>query len=357
MTRAALIIPVLFACLYSPTALESAQQFAARAEAYLRPLATRSEFMGAVLVARDGDVLFEKAYGLADAEWSVPNSTDTKFEIASLTKQFTAMAILQLVAQGKLRLDDPVPKFYPESPAAWEKVTVHHLLTHTSGIPNNDEPADYNKGICATYKPLELIATFRNKPLKFAPGTDWAYTNTEYYLLGYIIERLSSLSYGEYLLKNIFAPAGMKDSGYLPTDAVVAHMARGYKRQGSELRHGMFFDRSLELAAGGIHTTVHDMLRWDQVLYTEKLLDRHELDLMFTPHPPGEYGYGWFIRTEHGRVIISHEGGDPGFTAYEARFPQDRTFLIVLSNFESSPVRKIADDLATMLFGREVGLK
>jgi CubicO group peptidase (beta-lactamase class C family) len=168
---------------------------------------------------------------------------------------------------------------------------------------------------------------------------------------------LSGLSFGEYLQKNIFGPAGMNDSGYSPTTAVVAREARGYKREGGKLRHGMLFNRSLELAAGGIHTTVHDVLRWDQILYTQKLVGQRELNLMFTVHLPGEYGYGWFIRTEQGLIVISNEGGDPGFAAYEARFPQDRTFVIVLSNFEKFASPEIASNLATMLFERQVVLK
>lgn len=337
-------------CMANPEA--TAQDLATRVDAYLKPLADQGEFMGAVLVARDGKVLFAKGYGLAEVAWSVPNSVETRFEIASLTKQFTALAVLQFAERGMLKLDDPVSKYYPNAPSTWEKITIHHLLTHTSGIPNNGL-ADFKKGLCVSYSLPDLISLFRDKPLSFEPGTKWAYTNTEYNLLGLIIEHVSRMSYGDYLRTNIFEPIGMKDSGYAPTTAVVLHKAQGYTREGKELRLRDFFDRSLEFAAGGIHTTVQDMLRWDQALYSEKVVGRKSLDLMFTGHPPGNYGYGWFIKVENGKVKAFHEGNDPGVAAFEARYPQDRAFVVVLANLETSPVRRIADDLAAMLFGEK----
>jgi D-alanyl-D-alanine carboxypeptidase len=301
------------------------------------------------LAEQNGRVAIEKSYGLAVEEWEVPNSPDTKFEIASLSKQFTAAAILQFVESGKLQVSDPVSKFYPEAPQSWKGITVHQLLTHTSGLPNN-RPEDFTKGLCVPYTDEELIKTFRDRPLAFTPGSSWAYTNTEYYLLAFIIEKLSGESYGSYLASHVFEPLKMVHSGFATTLAVVPQLAQGYTRQGGTLRHRDYFDRSLEIGAGGIYTNVEDMLLWNKALDSPGFLNGHSLDLMFTAHPPGNYGYGWFIETSPRRKIY-HEGGDPGFAAFEARYPDEHAVIIVLANEDDSPVRDIADALAKHLFG------
>jgi CubicO group peptidase (beta-lactamase class C family) len=159
------------------------------------------------------------------------------------------------------------------------------LITHTSGIPNNDLN-DFNKGLCVPYTTDELIATFRSRPLKFEPGTKWAYTNTEYYLLAYIIESVSGETYGDFLTHHVFQPLAMNASGFAPTLAIIPQMAEGYARDGKSLRHWDYFDRSLEIGAGGVYSTVSDMLRWNEALNAEKLLNRKSLDLMFTPSSP-----------------------------------------------------------------------
>ena len=297
-----------------------------------------------VLVTRPGKPVFERAYGEAVAGWRIPNTVTTQFEIASLTKQFTGAAILQLAEAGKLGLEDPVSHYYAQAPATWSVITIRQLVTHTSGLPNN-EIKDFNKGIATAYTPEELIATFRDRPLAAPPGTAWAYTNTEYYLLAYIIQQVSGESYADYLAKHIFGPAGMNNSGFASTLAIVPQAAEGYAREGKVLRHRDYFDRSLELGAGGIYTTVGDMARWNVALDTGKLLKSDSLAKMFTPSVPGDYGYGWFI-TRKPRLREFHEGSDPGFAAFEARYPDAGTLIVVFSNLEDAPVRKIETDLA-----------
>ena len=301
------------------------------------------------MAERNGHVVVEKSYGLAVEEWKVPNSPDTKFEIASVSKQFTAAAILQLVDSGKLQLDDPVRKYYLEAPSNWKGITVHQLLTHTSGLPNN-HVENFTKGICLPYTPDELIKTFRDRPLAFAPGSSWAYTNTEYYLLAFIIEKLSGETYGMYLAHHIFEPLKIVHSGFVTTVTVVPQLAQGYTREKGSLRHRDYFDRSLEIGAGGIYTNAEDLLLWNKALDSPGFLSAQALDLMFTAHPPGNYGYGWFIETSPRRKIY-HEGGDPGFAAFEARYPDEHAVIIVLANEDDSPVRDIADALAKHLFG------
>jgi CubicO group peptidase (beta-lactamase class C family) len=334
----------------APTA--AAQSFDSQANGYITQLANKNQFRGNVLVARNGKILFEKSYGNAIESWNVPNSTSTKFELASLTKQFTGAAILQLAQSGKLNIDDRISKYYKPSPAAWAGITIRQLANHTSGIPNNDLK-DYPKGIMVPYTPEELIATFKDRPLAFPPGTKWAYTNTEYYLLAYIIETVSGQTYAAYLQKNIFHPLGMKDSGFASTLAVLPQMAEGYAKdgdakEGSAVRHRDYYDRSLEIGAGGVYSTTHDLLLWDRALSSDKFLNENSLESMFTPSQPGNYGFGWFI--EKGpRTKDWHEGGDPGFSAFEIHYPDDGIFIIVLSNLEDSPVRQIANQLANLV--------
>ena len=330
-----------------------AQDFPVRADKYLRAYSERGEFMGSIIVARNGKVLFEKGYGMANLEWDAPNTPRTKFNLASVTKQFTGLAVLQLAEKGKLKLDDPVSKFYRDAPPAWDRITIYHLLTHTSGIPNPRSLDDFPKGIARPYTPLELITIFKDRPLDFLPGKERKYSNPGYYLLGYIIEQASGQKYADYVTQNIFEPLEMKESGYESGTAVLKHRAEGYAVDKIGLSHADYLDWSIPYAAGALYSTVEDMLRWDQALYTEKLLSRKSLDRLFTRDASG-YNYGWFIDTKGKRVKIYHEGSNPGFAAYIARYPEDRTFVMVLSNLETSPVSKIADDLARMAWGETV---
>lgn len=313
-------------------------------DAIVSSYAQDGRFWGVALVARHGQVLFEKAYGKADIAWHVPNSTDAKFEIASLTKQFTGMAIAQLAAAGKLKLDDPVSKYYAQAPKAWEGITIDELLTHTSGLPA-DDLKDFPKGIAVPYTPEELIATFRDRPLNYPPGQGWKYTNTEYYLLAYILQKVSGESYGDYLQHHIFEPLGMKDSGFSDTNAIVDRLAEGYTRDNRMLRHHDYFDRSLEIGAGGVHTTLHDLMLWDQALYTDKLVPKSYMDRIFAANNKGDYGYGWFVERGPGGAREWHEGSDPGYGAFIIRRPEQGLLIVVLSNLENAPVREIAGEL------------
>src|SRR5450432_2777189 len=182
-------------------------------DGYISGLPSSQHFRGNVLVEQNGKVLLRKSYGLADESWKIPNTVDSRFEIASVTKQFTAVAILQLAEAGRLSIQDPISKFYLQAPASWKGITVEELLNHTSGLPNN-EVKNFTKGLAVPYTIEELIQTFRDRPLIAPPGTKWAYTNTEYYLLAYLIERLSGQDYGTYVADHIFKPLGMLHSGF-----------------------------------------------------------------------------------------------------------------------------------------------
>jgi len=330
----------------------NSQSFQAGADQFVTSFEKQKGFQGVALVARNGKVLFQKGYGNAVEAWGIENTPNTKFELASLTKQFTGAAILLLVQSGKLDLDAPVTRYYPQAPESWKQITVRQLVTHTSGLPNN-ELRDFTKGICVPYTPDELLDTFRSRPLKFKPGTDWAYTNTEYYLLAYIIQTVSGESYADFLTHRVFQFLGMNASGFSPTLAVIPQMAEGYARDGKALRHRDYFDRSLEMGAGGVYSTASDMLRWNESLNGEKLLNQKSLDLMFTPSSPGNYGFGWFIEKQK-RAKAYHEGSDPGFAAFEIRYPKEKAFVIVLANVEDAPVRVIANGLGELLLTGQI---
>jgi D-alanyl-D-alanine carboxypeptidase len=313
-------------------------------DAYVQNHSLKQHFRGNILAVQDGRVVLEKSYGLAVEGWKIPNSSKTRFELASVSKQFTAAAILQLADAKKLSVGDSIVKYYNDAPRAWQDITIHQLLTHTSGLPNN-KIEDFPKGIATPYTPDELIQTFRNRPLAFIPGTKWAYTNTEYYLLAWLIEHISGETYGDYLAHHIFEPLKMTHSGFASTLAIIPDMAEGYTVDHGQLRLKDYFDRSLEIGAGGIYTTTGDMMLWNKALDAPGFLSAHSLELMFTVHPPGAYGYGWFIEDKPRRKIF-HEGGDPGFAAFESRFPEYHLLILFLSNEDDTPVRDTAEALA-----------
>jgi D-alanyl-D-alanine carboxypeptidase len=340
-------LAVLFLILLCTAAHAQQENLGDWMDAYVRRLAPDKHFRGNILVEPDGRVVLDRSYGLAVEGWNIPNSSDTRFELASVSKQFTDAAILQLAEAGKLSVDDPIAKYYKNAPQTWQGITIHQLLTHTSGLPNN-KVADFSKGIAAAYTPDELIQTFRNRPLAFAPGTKWAYTNTEYYLLAWLIEQLSGEKYGAYLTHHIFEALKMTHSGFAATLAIIPQMAEGYTFEDGHLKLKDYFDRSLEIGAGGIYTTTGDMMLWNKALDMPGFLSAHSLDQMFTAHPPGDYGYGWFVESDPRRRIY-HEGGDPGFAAFEARYPDQHLLILVLSNEDDTPVRDTAEALAKFL--------
>jgi CubicO group peptidase (beta-lactamase class C family) len=314
---------------------------------YIGSLPPGQHFRGNILVERDGRVILERGYGFAVEGWKVPNTRESRFEIASLSKQFTAASILQLEEAGKLSIQDPVSKYYAQSPAAWRAITIEELLTHTSGIPNNDL-TDYTKGLAACYSTEDLIGTFRDKPLAFSPGTKWAYTNTEYYLLAYIIEKVSGESYRDYLTEHIFKPLGMSHSEFASSLTVILNMTEGYSSQDGKLSLREYYDRSLETGAGGITSTAGDLLIWNHALSKPGFLSAQSLEAMFTVHPPGHYGFGWFVQEKPVRLIW-HEGGDPGFATFEARYPDQRLLIVVLANEDDAPVKQISEAIANRL--------
>jgi CubicO group peptidase (beta-lactamase class C family) len=328
----------------------SAQQIAAKIDEYMNAATKVDRFSGSVLVARDGTPVVSKGYGMASIELDVPNTPQTVFRLGSITKQFTAMAIMMLQERGKLTVGDSICKHLADCPAAWQTITIRHLLTHTSGIPNYTALPDYRKTQSLPVTHASLIERFKDKPLEFAPGEKFKYSNSGYYLLGVIIERVSGSLYADFLHENIFVPLAMTSTGYDSSRSIIKNRAAGYAMQGDSIINASYLDMSIPYAAGSLYSTVEDLLRWDQALYTEKLISRKSLDEMFTPFR-GEYGYGWNRRKKFDRQALEHSGGIDGFNTFISRYPAERLVIIVLSNTEYSSGPRIGSDLAAIVFG------
>lgn len=316
----------------------------------------QNRFMGSVLAAKGGRILLAKGYGYANLEHEVPNSPQTKFRLGSITKQFTAALILKLEEQGKLSTADLVSKYYPEAPEAWKSLTIHHLVTHTSGIPNYTALPDYGPKMRDKVKLADMIARFRDKPLEFEPGTKFKYSNSGYFLLGYIIERASGESYESFLKKTIFDPLDMQASGYDWDTTILKHRAAGYEMgPDRKPRNAAYLDMGQPYAAGSLYSTVEDLYRWDRALYTEKLLAKKTLEKMFTPERDN-YAYGFIVDKQFNRRRISHGGGINGFTTQIARYPDDDVCVVVLNNMGGPATGAIARDVAAIVLGEKYSL-
>ncbi len=317
------------------------------------------QFNGSVLVAEKGEVIYKKGFGFANVEWSIPNQPDTKHRLASITKQFTAMLILQLAAENKIKLHDPVSTYLPDYPKkTGDIVTIHHLLTHTSGIPSYTSMSLYRDMMAKTYSPEEIVRLFADSTLEFTPGERFQYSNSGYVLLGYILEKLTGQSYMDVLQSRIFAPLKMNNSGYDVTSSVIRNRASGYDRFGNELRNTYFLDMSVPFAAGGIYSTVEDLYLWDQALYTDVLLPSSFRDLLFEKHiasGQNDYGYGWEMgKMPLGNTLeqvetISHSGGINGFNTLITRIPVDKTLIVFLNNTGGAPLSDMTIAIAGIL--------
>jgi CubicO group peptidase (beta-lactamase class C family) len=316
-----------------------AQNSGARMDQIVQTFVASKQFMGSVLVAKGDEVMLSKGYGFANVEWEVPNAASTKFRLASVTKQFTAAAILILEERGKLKVEDAVKAHLPDAPAAWDKVTIFHLLTHTSGIPSaNGVPGEQ---FAVPITPVESVALVRNRPLAFQPGEKWNYSNSGYVLLGYLIERISGQSYEKFVQENIFTPLGMKDSGYDSNSTVIPRRAAGYSSSPAGPVNASFAHMSRPYAAGALYSTVEDLLRWEQGLFGGKLLSRASLDKMTKPFL-NDYAFGVQVRTVNGRKVIDHSGSIQGFNTWLAYYPDEKVTVAVLGNLAGPAPSQIA---------------
>lgn len=337
------------------TAAPALAQDVARMDQVVQASVEAQAFSGSVLVARDGEVLLDRGYGLANREWSIPNDGDTKFRLGSVTKQFTAVAVMILNERGLVDLDAPLKTWLPDAPAAWDAVTVRHLLAHTSGIPNFTAFEDYEslKTLPATMD--SLIARFRDRPLDFQPGEGWRYSNSGYILLTAIVEKASGQSYADFVDETLFQPLGMTDSGYDSHAAILPRRASGYTPSARGLVNTDYLDMSIPQGAGALYSTTRDLLKWKQALFGGRLLRPESLTILTTP-VRNRYAFGLIVTEADGNRTVSHTGGIEGFNTYLAYDPDRRMTVVVLGNLNGPGPDQVGGSLLALARGGTVTL-
>ena len=297
------------------------------------------QFNGSVLVAENGKVIYKKGFGLANMEWNIPNTPATKFRLGSITKQFTSMLILQLAEQGKLKLDGKISDYLPDyRQDIGQRVTIQHLLTHTSGIPSYTSQPDFFKDVSRNpYTVAEFVQKYASRDLEFEPGTKFSYNNSGYFLLGAIIEKVTGKPYEQVLKENILDPLGMKNTGYDHQATIIPGRAAGYVKTPDGYVNAPYLDMSIPYAAGSLYSTVEDLYLWDQALYTDKLISARSKELMFKPFLE-HYAFGWIVTDAPFKVkdepvqIIAHDGGINGFSTTIVRFVAQKNLIVMLDN-------------------------
>jgi CubicO group peptidase (beta-lactamase class C family) len=330
-----------------------------RIDEYVTAHVQVNDFSGTVVLAKDGKPLFLTSYGYANREWQIANAPDTKFGIGSITKQFTSMLIMQLREQGKLKLADPVCLYIARCPDAWKPVTIHHLLTHTSGILSHTSSPAWQARQMVPHTTDQIVDYVRDLPLRSTPGERFAYNNFGYYLLGMVIEKVTGGKYEDVLKDQILAPAGMTDTGYGWPGTIIVKRASGYDGRGAALRNTRPIDMQSLFGAGGLYSTVLDLLKWNQILYGEKLLPEASKKLMWTPALEN-YAFGWEIAAPapetQGHARMSHSGGGIGFGANLIRVTDQKLTSIVLSNNEATPATVMSNEILAIYYNQPVKL-
>jgi CubicO group peptidase (beta-lactamase class C family) len=328
-----------------PPALE------AKVDSYLAPYISGNNFSGAVLIAQRGRILLRKGYGLANRELGVANTPETRFQIASISKPFTAAGVLMLVEQGKVSLADPVAKFVPDFPHGNE-ITVEHLLTHASGIPDVNGAPNYNELSRFPQTLASLIAVFRDAPLEFPPGSKYAYSNSNYNLLARILEVASGQDYGTYMRERIFTPLGLRATGHPASAAdLIPQRASGYAPRGAtEIENAPYLDWTAKTGNGSLYSTVDDLYAFHNAMVADKLLSRATREKIWTEGRGNRFG--WFSRRRDGRLAVSTNGTSPGFASVMDYYLAQDLTVIVLSNVYVTAVQSpVAGDLAALALG------
>jgi CubicO group peptidase (beta-lactamase class C family) len=339
-----LILLLAVSCL-AQNALES------KVDEYIRGEMQTQQIPGVALaVIKDGRIVLAKGYGFANVEHQVPVKPETIFQSGSVGKQFTATAVMMLMEEGKLSLDDKITKYFPDGPTAWRDITIRHMLTHTSGM--TDYPEDFD--LRRDYTEDELYQRIKTIPLAFQPGEKWSYSNLAYVMLGILIHKVSGKFYGDFLQERIFKPLEMSTARIISEADIVPNRAAGYRTVNGELKNQNWVSPSLNTTAdGALYLTVYDMAKWDAALYTEKLLKRSTLEQMWTPVTLNNgktypYGFGWGLGEIRGHRIIEHGGSWQGFKSQISRYPDDRLTVIVFANQARTNQAKIAHGVAAL---------
>ena len=338
-SRALRLSTFALAVVVSAHAQTPARKFDEQARAYVH----NDDFSGSILVARDGHILFQKSYGMANHEWNIPNTEKTKFHIASVTKTFTAAAILVLQQQGKLKWSDPLSKYVPDY-LNGDRITIEQMLAHSSGLPDYYSLPEYASKKYQRVTLPDLIAWVKTKPLDFLPGSKNSYSNTGYGFLAYIIEQVSGKPYDQFLADEILKPAGLSDTGPFRDDTLIPDRATGYQPAlgNPGLRNAPFYDKTILTGSGSLYSTTDNLYRWCRALEERRFFDIRKLD----------YPYGWGTReTKNKHKYIEQDGRDPGFASHVSLFLDDELVVIVLGNLEDAAVNNLADDLAGLALG------
>jgi CubicO group peptidase (beta-lactamase class C family) len=318
---------------------------AAKIDEFIKAEMRKQQIPGVSLaVVRNGEIVYAKGYGYANVEHQVPVKPETIFQSGSVGKQFTAMAVMMLVEEGKIGLDDKIGKYFTDAPAEWANITVRHLLTHTSGM--TDYPQNFN--FRADYTEADIYKAIKAAPLAFQPGEKWAYSNLGYVTLGILINRVTGKFYGDFLKERVFAPLGMTTARVISESDIVPNRAAGYVLARGELKNQAWVSPSLNTTAdGALYLTALDMAKWEAALNGGKLLTKTGYEAMWTPvklnggktHP---YGFGWMLADANGKRIIEHGGAWQGFKAMISRYPENRLTVIVFANLINASEKKLA---------------
>jgi CubicO group peptidase (beta-lactamase class C family) len=348
MKRFSLCLSLIFLLAISCLAQNSVET---KVDEYIRAEMQAQQIPGlALAVIKDGKTVIARGYGLANVEHQVPVKPETIFQSGSTGKQFTATAVMMLVEEGKLSLDDKITKYFPDGPEAWQKITVRHMLTHTSGM--TDYPQDFD--LRRDYAEDELYQRIKPIPLAFQPGEKWSYSNLAYVMLGILIHKVSGKFYGDFLQERIFKPLEMTTARIISESDIVPNRAAGYRVANGQLKNQDWVSPSLNTTAdGALYLTIYDMAKWDAALYTEKLLKKSSLEQMWTPvklndgktHP---YGFGWALGQVRGHRVIEHGGAWQGFKAQISRYVDDKLTVIVLANQIRTNQSKLAHGVAAL---------
>jgi len=328
-------------------------------DSLMRLFHEHNNFHGTVLVAKNGEVVFSRGYGLANMEHGVPNTPNTKFRIASISKQFTAMLIMQQVQAGNMSLSDPIRRFIPDYPAPQgDIITIHHLLSHTSGFPHYAGIPDFFRLYGRrNFEHREFVELFWDLDLLFEPGTRFHYSSFGFYLLGYILERAMDKPFSQILREQILAPLGMNATGIVDHEEILPNKASGYNRVLDGFQLAEFRDLSTALATGDMFTSPMDMVKWDRALRENTLLNKKLQDIKFTPVKSG-FGYGWMMGyhriTENDSIFFQrHTGGTNGFTSIGTRFPNEGYYILVFCNTRPGEIRPVENNIIRILRGLE----
>lgn len=335
----------------APTTEPAVPDFPQQADDYLQSELKAERFAGSVMAAHSNRIVFMKGYGYANRELEVANAPNTKFRLGSLTKQFTAMCILILQEQGKLSVEDFVSKYLTNSPNAWSKIKLRHLLTHTSGIPDYTKLPDYIAAMAQPYPPEKMLKSLRDQPLEFEPGERFAYSNSGYVLLGYIVEKASGRSYEQFMQRFVFEPLGMKDSGCDHFETILPHRATGYTPDGDTWVNSAYLDMTFPLGDGALYSTADDFFHWYQCWREQKLVSADSWKAMTTPVKEN-YGFGIAVVEPFGQKECAHDGRLNGFVTSMRWLPASDIFVAAFANSDSAHSGEVADNLVALLLDK-----